>query len=212
MQMLWMNRCGRASTLHPLGFKLVAGITIVFQQRSRKTNHLASSSQSMMPDSFDSATTDALRRDKTFMMQAVLQNGRVFSFALGDLRRDFDLAVLAVGGKNSVSFPRYRATNDDKAFFREVLAKSLEKVQAHENFTRGFLFGMSGNPGPDCSLSILATGVETSLALKKLIASFVGVPTGQDLWLHRQVTQNLAIEDLEIVHQTSLGTALVDVF
>jgi len=148
-------------------------------------------------DSFDSATTGALRRDKAFMMQAVLQNGRVFSFALGDLRRDFDLAVLAVGGKNSVSFPWYQATNDDKAFFHEVLAKSLEKVQAHENFTQSFIFGMSCNPGPDCSLSILATGVETALALKKLIASFVGVPTGQDLWLHRQVTQNLAIEDLE---------------
>ena len=148
------------------------------------------------PDAFD-AMTDELRRDKSFMMQAVFENGSVFRYALGDLRRDFDLAVAAFGGKNAVSFPWYEATNDDKAFSRKVLAKSLEKVQAHESFTQGFLFGMSGNPGPDCSVSILGTGVETSLALKKLIACFVGVPTGQDLWLHRQVTQNLVIEDLE---------------
>jgi len=147
------------------------------------------------PDGFDLATTDELRRDKSFMMQAVYENGGVFRYALGDLRRDFDLAVAAFGGKNAVSFPWYEATDDDKAFSRKVLAKSLEKVQAHESFTRGFLCGMCGCPGPNCSLSILGTGVETSLALKKLIACFVGVPTGQDLWLHRQVTQNLLVED-----------------
>ena len=150
------------------------------------------------PEHFRLATTRALRGEKAFMMQAVTENGKVLQFARGGLRRDFDLAMVAFGGKNSVSFPVYRATNDDKAFFRKVLAKSLEKVTAHKRFTDDFLFGMSKNPGPDCSLSILATGQETSLALKKLIASFVGVPTGEELWLHRQVTQNLAmIEDLE---------------
>ena len=149
---------------------------------------------------FREATSVALRSNKVFMTQAVKINSFVFTEAAGGLRRDIDLALVACGGAGGSRLVKENhlfdnmgknAYNDELNFLQTVFLNAKSKVTDHDGFTKGFLLGMSNHAGRDCNLSMLANGAETSLALKKKIAEYVGVANGKQLHMLQNAVENL---------------------
>jgi len=140
---------------------------------------------------FEVATSVALRSDKTFMLSAVEIDANLFKYACG-LNRDFDLTILAYGsgqGPELVNRLLDDANREEElSFLRQVWAEAEAKLEAHDGFTKGLLCGMSGYAGSECHLAMLAHGLETSFALKQLIADFAGVPRGKQLRRLRQAS------------------------
>jgi hypothetical protein len=156
----------------------------------------------------ESVTSVALRSNKSFMMKAVLINADHFLCACGELRRDFDLAVTAFSCKNKARQIVDHCLNDfedleEVNFLRRVLSDASEKINAHEGFVAGLLFGMSGFAGPDCRLALLARDMETSVALKRTVASYLGIPLSKDVPTLRGAVSNLG----GVVYDEQLWTA-----
>ena len=84
------------------------------------------------------------------------------------------------------------AYNDSLSFLHQVQSEAKSKIACFESFVKGFLPGMSEHAGPNCNLRMLSTGVETSLALKKSIASYLGVPAGKTLPMLQRTVDNLS--------------------
>ena len=145
-------------------------------------------------DLFSYVTSVALRSNKSFMMKAVQINGSLVSFSQGSLRRDFDLALTAFGSAAYGDWAVDDCWEDDRNFFHRVLNEAKEKVNAHEGFVTGLLCGMSVFAGPDCRLSVLANDAPTSLALKRMIAAFLGVPMGKELRILRRAVEEMMKE------------------
>lgn len=150
-------------------------------------------------EQFRDNTSVELRKNEDFMMQAVAINGLLFFEAVGSLRRDVDLAIVAYGGNEDLlnfQFEErdYDATyNDEIRFLKRVRKVARSKVKNHQGFVEGFLPGMSSHAGNNCQLPMLVKGPETTLAFKKLIAEFVGfIPRGQSLERHRRAVANLS--------------------
>jgi len=154
---------------------------------------------------FREATSVALRSNKVFMSQAVEINCFVFEEAGVTLRRDVDLALVACGGADGHHLIYYRLLgdhlleseeydvyNDELEFLHTVFLNAKSKVKDHDGFTKGFLLGMSDHAGCGCNLSMLANGVETSLALKTKVADYLGVAKGRQLRRLRMAVANLA--------------------
>ena len=72
-----------------------------------------------------------------------------------------------------------------------VLTEATEKIHAHEGFVAGLLCGVSDFAGPECHLLMLPNDAATSLALKRSIAAFLGVPMGKELRILRQAVGNM---------------------
>ena len=126
----------------------------------------------------------------------------VFAEAVGDLRRDVDLAIVAFSGHQDAyilvrmllgySYYNNEAYNETLSFLHDVQLEAKSKIARFELFVKGFLPGMSAHAGPNCHLRMLATGVEVSVALKKTIASFLGMPAGKELPSLRRTVRNLS--------------------
>jgi len=153
---------------------------------------------------FRQATSVALRSNKSFMMQAVELDCFLFLQANHNLRRDVDLAMVACSGRDAHDLIYYEllgeavsmnqgnaAHNKELEFWKTVLRAAETKVNEYEGFTKGLLRGISGHCGPECHLPMLMNGEETSLALKRLIADFVELPTGEQLRILRSTVSNL---------------------
>jgi len=148
------------------------------------------------PENFEEATTIALRSDKAFMIEAVTKTSYLLSKANGPLRRDFDVAIAVFG---EVYFARDYVTeclDDDedgieKVFWDGFYMTAVDKINAYEGFTQAFAYGLMVNAGNDSPLAMLANDQETSLALKKLVFEFRGVPKASDLPLLRQAVSVL---------------------
>lgn len=156
------------------------------------------------PTLLERATSLALRSSKAFMMQAVEARGlHLLSAATVALKRDFDLVVLALGGPSvcsagarTVVYALLEVGDDDLAFEKFVflleLRKTLrEKIQAYEGITQGLNRGMSDHAGTNCPLRMLVSDGVTTVGLKKQIAYFLGMPTGQEIKLFRRAERNL---------------------
>ena len=134
-------------------------------------------------ESFFRYASMTLRANKEFMMQAVKQNTSLFSCASTDLKRDFDLALIAFAADDLDVVERtfsFRC-NFHVSFLRQVQAM----LCLHETFC--VMLSCSGS-----TLAVLNQGTETVLVYKQLIAEFLGVPTGNmDLPLLRRAYSNL---------------------
>ena len=82
--------------------------------------------------------------------------------------------------------------SDEILFLREIVFQSAkDKIEAYDGFTKGFLPGFLPRAGTNSALSMLETGEETSIALRKMIASYLGVPPGSDVPMLRRAVSNL---------------------
>jgi len=108
------------------------------------------------------------------------------------LRNDFDLCLLAFSGSEKVARDEVvRRREADENFDCIVSFVSLvsERLRAHDTFTSILLRSISQDP--NCSLTVLNQGPETSLRHKQVFAENLGIPTGKQLRLHRQAYRNV---------------------
>ena len=157
-------------------------------------------------DSFLNASPSALRGDKDFMRQVLEVAPSLFPCASEILQRDFDLALLCFADSYGtvLSFLHQNGTFYNRAFYerldflREFCHRALELRRLHETFVSTILSAMSpslllGSSSQSSSaLSVLDQGAETALSHKKLIAAYLGVPTGKTLRRLRRARENVA--------------------
>lgn len=158
-------------------------------------------------DCFATATSEALRSDKAYMMEVVKIDPTLFCDACESLRRDFGFAVVACSYKcaNNLKLTEFIERDGvlfhdsadrmdaDLAFLRSVRAKAEAKIEAYAGFTEAFVYGLTDFAGSGCHLPILVGDKETSLGLKKLIADFLDVPAGKDVSTLRRAVNNLEV-------------------
>ncbi|GKZ01561.1 hypothetical protein MPSEU_001106600 [Mayamaea pseudoterrestris] len=136
----------------------------------------------------------ALKADRDFVLQAVDLNGRVLRFASVELRQDFDVAMRAV----AQTCHALSTHPGGETVTREALEVYLQdKLALYQTFVYDFLAGIcirrpNVPPALRSPLTLLDRGTETSQALKRNIADFLGVPRGDALALVRRAAHNLA--------------------
>jgi hypothetical protein len=137
-----------------------------------------------------------LVRDKEFLLQVVEKNASLLRESSSQLAQDFDVALAAFGGTSTKSRDLaglYDINDrDDFQFLTEFAGIVRAQVQFHENFVRILCAMSSSTVSKNCHLPVLDQGKETSSAYKKLLAEFLGVPTGNELRLLRSASMNLA--------------------
>jgi hypothetical protein len=119
-------------------------------------------------------------------MRKVLEcNPFLFSCASDTLQLDFDLALLAFGSSDEVyiKYLKQPVTEHKLRFLKSFRVIVHEKLSAHHLFYDLFLMGIVQ---PQCFLSMLGQGPETSLSFKKTISEYLDVPVGQELRLLRR--------------------------
>jgi len=160
---------------------------------------------------------EAFRNDLAFMTQAVELNGRVLRYASRELLRSeesLNLVVRAVanhpgalctsahagGAASMMDFLRNEQANNQRFLpsVDSVLRHTEAKLELHQQFVQEFLRGICilthdarYAPARRSPLRMLDRGVETSTALKQLIAEFLGVPIGRELRNLRVAHDNL---------------------
>jgi len=159
-------------------------------------------------DSFLNASPSALRGDKDFMRQVLEVAPSLFPCASEILQRDFDLALLCFADSYSavLSFLHQNGTFHNRAFYerldflREFCHRALELDRLHETFVSTILAAMSpsllllessSSSGSSSALVMLDQGAETALSHKRLIAAYLGVPTGKTLRRLRRARANV---------------------
>lgn len=164
------------------------------------------------------ASADAsLTGDRGFMLPALEFNAHLYFLASDELQRDADFAVAALASASPYQRSlhgmarRFLALeNGPQAphhpnFVSQLRLSIREQLVAHETFTTVLLPGVSLPSGATTttttttqddnticsSLALLRQGMETEVGLKRLIADFVGVPTGSTLRRLRRASLNL---------------------
>jgi hypothetical protein len=142
-------------------------------------------------ETFEQVCSPELLRDKEFMVQVVKKRPSLYWMVPSELDGDFDIMLAAHSGDKDL----LRVMElDEPEELEQVLTfarRVRKRIEARESFTT-FLAGMSKSaPSPSCCLPVLNQGSETSLAYKKLIADFVGLPCGEELRDLRAVSVHL---------------------
>lgn len=71
-------------------------------------------------------------------------------------------------------------------------------MDRYETFVTSILIGISLPADPaHCPLSILNQGVETSIAYKRRIAEYVGIPMGESLLTYQRALKNFRLAEQE---------------
>jgi hypothetical protein len=141
---------------------------------------------------------ERLRSDQEFMKIAISKNGRVWSYGIGALLSNMELAVRAIAqhplaliGYNSSIHP---AVPQGDQLTREAVKHHVEMtLQLRETFLNQFLRGVIKKNENDntCCLNMLDQGQETGQAFKMLIAQFLGIPMGEMLSIYRKCHRHL---------------------
>ena len=145
-------------------------------------------------DDFRLGVSNQLKSDKVFMMAAIEKNSYLYFETSAALNGDFDLAVAAFASPTASDLKQCLYDTDDTEnlrFLSSVREKVQNKLKAHELFSKGFLYGISEHAGPSCPVRLLLQDDVTTLAYKKLIAEFLGVPTGKELGQFRRASKTL---------------------
>lgn len=154
--------------------------------------------------------SETLCSNKEFMLQVVAINGQLLCEAWSHLSKDYDLAIVAFSSTPDLC-SRYDVNDNEDFMFLVSFAKYVrERIQEHDNFIQ-MLCGISLSSSlrsirsklrstttfiekkeKQCYLQLLDQGNETSLAYKKLLAEFIGPPSGNLLKQLRQASVNLS--------------------
>lgn len=141
------------------------------------------------------------------MLQALQFNPLLIKYAGPDLKNDFDLCLIAFSDRDGAQdewrrrfFDCGRIDHVDNVQQIEQFRVDVEaKLELYDVFSSVVLPAISlEKNGSDCTLALLNQGSTTSIAHKKLIAEYMGVPTGKTLQQFRMASENLELfEDFE---------------
>jgi len=138
-----------------------------------------------------------LKGDRDFILSLVKSVGRSLVHAECHLRNDDDILLAAVADTPGALVDCFGSdSNEDFESVVCFASRVRSKLEQHETYMRVFLSGISVSrphhpPSVRCHLPLLDRGIETSVAFKKLIACFAGIPITKELHLLRKASLNL---------------------
>lgn len=124
-------------------------------------------------------------------------DGRSLRHAERQLQNNDGVLMIAVANTSGSIVDRFGSgTNEDFERVVSLAASVRSRLALHDSFVSVFLLGMSnsnsnGARANRCHLPRLDRGIETSIAFKKLISSFGGVPLRKELKSLRAASVNL---------------------
>jgi Domain of unknown function (DUF4116) len=147
--------------------------------------------------------TPRLLADKQFMLKAVKARPAYLAEVSKELAGDWDLLLAAMTNPR-IAFLNGQKLNqgrwihgdtgkDAYEFWIDTSKTVRDKLHAHDIFVKLMLGGMMASTGESSPLTLLNQGKETSLALTKPIAEYLGVPMGEELRMLREARKNLAL-------------------
>lgn len=143
-----------------------------------------------------------LCQDKDFMLEVLAVDAMLYFCMSESLKSDFDLSVLAFSGSSkTIEFNNLDVEADGKENHVSVIsAKVTHLLELHDTFHATVLRGISGitngsepEPEPSSTLLALNQGTETSASHKRLIAAYLGIPTGERLAMLRRASANITL-------------------
>jgi len=138
------------------------------------------------PSDLQYAHTD-LRSDKLFILKCVREAERVLQYAPKGMCRDDGIVIAAISKADGNAVDCFDILNNkvDEEYLSALLHRVKTKLELHDMFMNQFLLGVSRDdqhtihPSLRSPLPMLNQGAETSIKLKKMIATYAGVPIGQ---------------------------------
>lgn len=135
-----------------------------------------------------------LRRNKSFMLQAVAKNSMLLWDGENGLHRDYDLALIAFANSDTLYQSFDMMDRSDAAFLNGFWYYLEARLQVHSNFML-ILAAMSADSSFDAqsksNLELLNQGTETSMKYKRLLAELLGVPVERELAQLRNAHRSL---------------------
>jgi len=152
---------------------------------------------------FFSELSPALLRDKAIVLRAIQVNPHVYLELMEktDLTQDYDVAVAMVthadglGVLLGVMWCDGYCYRDQWKFLRTMKIEATAQIQAYlyKGFTEGYLRGfLQSCPGSKCRLSMIDNDPEFSIALRKSIADYVGVPHSRQISQLQKLVENVS--------------------
>ena len=190
---LWTNRQVVAAWIRKSG-----RVLDVFEPLIQNDEELALIVASHAWNDFHRVGPD-LRNSYDFMLRAVDENGWVIRYAGREIREDMTLLIRAIANTGTAmsSLARVLHVEGHAQRLREQVTNHVQsKLDLHKLFVGEFLRGIAivrphVPPARRSPLAMLDRGVETSQALKQLIAEFLGVPVQEELGLLRRCFANM---------------------
>ena len=130
----------------------------------------------------------SLRDDKVFMRQAIAFNPHIYLAASDALKKDFDIRLAFLG--NDTDPMQCMPKGEIKVLAKAMGSRVDEELKTHETFVKTVLCSMSTQQNG--SLAFLDQGNETWLIYKRLVADYLGVPTGKRLRMLRNASKIIA--------------------
>jgi len=135
------------------------------------------------------------------MVQAVKSNPAYLGHASDELIGDSDLLLAATCERiallDAASLDRWFDNQGiiyPPDLWLETFEHVREKLRVHETFVKLILCAMQSSEERSATpFALLSQGEDTSLVHAKLIAEYVGVPTGEELRMLRNARANLAM-------------------
>ncbi|KAG7369391.1 protein of unknown function DUF4116 containing protein [Nitzschia inconspicua] len=147
---------------------------------------------------------DRFLADRDFILQAVQCDGRVLQFANQTLRQDVNMMIVAAANyynNTPISSVNIIIKKFCKMMNMNALKHEIQRLlHLHDIFLYQFLRGITIKtprlaPALRSQLTMLDRGVETSQALKQLIAQYLGVPIGTTLSVLRKADDNVKLTE-----------------
>lgn len=136
------------------------------------------SNKKSLRTSFSAAST-ALCNNKKFMLRALQFNPLLIEFA-GQLINDFDLCLIVFSDQDCAREEYHRRGGDEFRYIRRFHRDVKATLAVHETFCSVVLPAISCVESVS-TLALLNQGTATSVAHKRLIAEYLGVPIGKQL-------------------------------
>lgn len=128
-----------------------------------------------------------MRGDREFILSLCEIDGQSLSHAEPRFQNDDFVLTVAVANTARTIIDCFRSRSDED--IERVVSFSsriYSRLEVHDTFMRVFVCGISASrpheaPASRCKLPLLDRGIETSVAFKKSIARFAGIPVGAEL-------------------------------
>lgn len=143
-----------------------------------------------------SQSSPILREDKAFMLKILTVDATLYLCMPDSVKLDFDLSVLAFSGSSkTIEFKSQDGAEGKKVndHVSVVMSQVTQLLELYDTFHATVLCGMShGADGSKSStLAALDQGTETLVYHKRMIAAYLGIPTGDKLAILRRASANI---------------------
>ena len=135
-----------------------------------------------------------IRADKTLAIKVVEKLPFMLIVLNNPIRHDFDLALIAFSATQDIAEKILRTNRMHPAFVQSITEAMRRKLDTFASFHDAFFFAAASKSKCEKAVAlrrVLCQDTATTVAIKKWIAEFAGVPMGLELKRLRRAHENL---------------------